>query len=120
MILAAGGWFVVTWTPWAQYELLVYAVTASAGLVLSAALLRGRLVPRPLAGLGMVGCAALLVGVVLDAVGMLSLDSAAGGAFFAPGAVFEIALPVWLLARGFAPPAPGTAPSVPREAVRSS
>lgn len=94
---------VVTRAPWSQYELLVYAATGSAGLVLSRALLRGRLVPRVLGVVGVVGYAALLAGGVLDVVGVLGLGSTGGSAFFVPGAVFEIALPVWLLVKGFSP-----------------
>lgn len=103
VILAVGGWFLLTRTPWAPHELLVYAATGVAGVVLSVALLRGRLVPTPLALLGLLGYAALLAGGVLDAAGVVSLGSAAGAAFYVPGAVFEVALPVWLLVRGFGP-----------------
>ncbi len=118
-ILGVGSWFLVTSTPWTQYELLVYAATGSAGLVLSWALLRGRLVPRALALLGVVGYAVLLLGGLLDAVGVLALGSTAGSVFYLPGGVFEVALPIWLLVKGFSPPGAPAGSSVHRDVVRS-
>lgn len=68
------------------------------GLVLCRVLLRAGLVPRPLALLGLLGYAALLAGSVLEVLGY-----AVGTALSVPGGLFELALGVLLLARGFTP-----------------
>ncbi|MCE1180226.1 MAG: DUF4386 domain-containing protein [Micrococcales bacterium] len=79
---------------------LVLLTTALAGLVLSDALLRGRLAPRWLGWLGVVGFAALFIGVVAAAAGLWSLTSPTAMAAMAVGAVFEIVFPLWLIVRG--------------------
>ncbi len=84
-----------------SYALTVYAVSAVAGILLTHVLLSSGLVPRWLAGLGLVGYASLLLGTALDLAGVVDLSAAAGAAFLAPGGLFEIAFPVLLLARGF-------------------
>jgi len=87
-----------------DYLLWVYVPTGIGGLVLTYLLLVSRLVPRPIAVLGLVGYACLTVGVPLDLLGVLDMDTGAGQALLVPGGLFEIAvLPVWLIARGFAP-----------------
>ncbi|MBP2326556.1 hypothetical protein JOF56_006941 [Kibdelosporangium banguiense] len=83
------------------YELLVYAFSGVGGLALSGLLLRSGLVPRWLATLGIVGYAALLAGVVSDLLGLSRLDSGIGVAFYVPGGLFELALPLLLLVKGF-------------------
>ena len=75
-------------------EPVVYAFTGVGGLVLSVLLLRSGLVPRWLAVLGAVGYAALLAGV---AVGPSDMDIA----YFVPGGLFELLLPILLLVKGF-------------------
>ena len=67
------------------------------GLVLCRVLLRAGLVPRPLAVLGLVGYAALLAGSALEVLGY-----GVGTALSVPGGLFELALGVLLIARGFA------------------
>ena len=83
------------------YEPVVYAFSGVGGLALSAALLRSGLVPRWLAILGVVGYAALLAGVVSQWLGLSELDSGPGIAFYVPGGLFELALPILLLVKGF-------------------
>ncbi len=81
------------------YAPVVYAFTGAGGLVLSALLLRSGLVPRWLAVLGIVGYAVLLVGVAGEALGLSDMDTSF--VFFVPGGLFELVLPVLLLAKGF-------------------
>jgi hypothetical protein len=70
-------------------------------LLLCHVLYTSRLIPRPIALLGFVGYAFLLVwGVVGVLVGR---DPST--ILFVPGAVFELALPAWLLVRGLDPAA---------------
>lgn len=66
------------------------------GLVLCGVLLGAGLVPRPLAVLGLVGYAALLAGSALEVLGY-----GVGTALSLPGGLFELALGVLLIARGF-------------------
>ncbi len=61
-----------------------------------ALLYRSRLIPRPLSALGLLGYTALLVGSVLEIFGFdLQL------LHNLPGGFFELALPIWLLVKGF-------------------
>jgi hypothetical protein len=83
----------------AQYVPVVYAFSGVGGLVLSVLLLRSGLVPRWLAVLGVIGYATLLAGVVFAATGLSDLDS--DFVFFVPGGLFELALPILLLVKGF-------------------
>lgn len=70
---------------------------------LCAVLYRARLIPRLLAALGLIGYAALTIGSALELYGLdLHLMHNL------PGGVFELALPIWLLARGFGPAAAPT------------
>ena len=96
-----------------QYEVavsLIYVCTAVAGVCLVAALRRARLVPRPLVVLGLVGYPTLLVGTVLSLFGVVDLTSGAGVVAVVPGGLFELALPLWLLVKGFGPGRPGDRP----------
>ena len=85
------------------YAPVVYAFTGAGGLVLAALLLRSGLVPRWLAVLGVVGYAALLAGVAGEALGVSDMDSGIGVVFYVPGGLFELVLPLLLLAKGFTP-----------------
>jgi Domain of unknown function (DUF4386) len=88
-------------------HLWVYIPTGVGGLVLTYLLYVSRLVPRPIAVLGLVGYACLLVGVPLDLLGVLDMAAGPGLALFAPGGLFELVLlPVWLIAKGFRSPTP--------------
>lgn len=84
-----------------------------AGLMLCYVLYTAGLVPRLVAGWGLVGYAALLGGSVLEVLGFHP-----GLAIAVPGGLFELFLGVWLVAKGFsssspllsAPLAPPTSP----------
>jgi Domain of unknown function (DUF4386) len=97
-------------------HLWVYIPTAIGGLILTYLLFVSRLVPRPIAVLGLVGYACLLIGVPLDLLGTLDMASGPGLALLVPGGLFEfVLLPIWLIARGFTTPAaalPSTAPAL--------
>jgi len=73
----------------------VYALSGAAGLFLASALLTSRLVLRGLSLLGIVGYAALLLGIA-----DLAPASGAGIAFLAPGGLFELAFPLLSTVRG--------------------
>jgi hypothetical protein len=93
-----------------NHLLWVYIPTGIGGLILNYLLFVSRLVPRPIAILGLVGYALLALGVPLDLLGVLDMNNGAGMALLGPGAVFEVlVLPIWLIAKGFRAPsaAPG-------------
>jgi hypothetical protein len=92
-------------------NLWVYIPTAIGGLIFTYLLVVGRLVPRPIAVLGIVGYASLLLGVLLDLLGVLDMAAGAGMVLLVPGGLFEfVALPIWLIAKGFSS-APAPEPS---------
>lgn len=101
VVVAVGAYFLASRDNWNAYALAVYVPSGMAGLVLSSALLTSRLVPRGLSLLGVVGYAALLLGVVCDLIGIADLTTSAGYAFLVPGGLFELVLPVRLILRGF-------------------
>ena len=87
-----------------NHLLWVYVPTGIGGIILCYLLLIGRLVPRPIAMLGLVGYAALTIGVPLDLLGVLDMSAGAGMLLVVPGGLFElIFLPTWLVAKGFRP-----------------
>ncbi len=85
--------------PW--YENLVYVFTGAGGILLALLLLRSGLTRRWISLLGLVGYPVLLLGVLADMLGVVDLGSNAGAGFFVPGGLFEIVLPLQLLAFGF-------------------
>lgn len=97
------------------YEFGMIALAVS-GLVLCLVLYRARLLPRFLAGWGLLGYAALLGGSVLQVLGVQL-----GSVHVAPGGLWEVFVGVWLVMKGFSaaaaassrPPQPGRAPEVP-------
>ena len=94
----------------AQYSvaiLMIYLVTTAAGMCMSTLLYRSRLIPRPLAVLGVVGYPVLLAGGVLDMFGVVDVTQGVGLVALVPGGVFELILPIWLLAKGFSFPRHG-------------
>jgi len=88
-----------------NHLLWVYIPTAAGGLILTYLLFVSALVPRPIALLGMIGYAALALGVPLDLLGVLDLNKGLGLVLVAPGGLFEVVfLPIWLIAKGFTTP----------------
>jgi hypothetical protein len=60
--------------------------------------------PRPIATLGLIGYPALLAGCVLDLFNLVDVTQGIGLVALVPGGVFELVLPIWLLAKGFSHP----------------
>ena len=93
-----------------NHLLWVYVPTGLGGLILTYLLFVSRLVPRPIAVLGLVGYASLSLGVPLDLLGVLDMNEGPGLALLAPGGLFEFVLmPIWLIAKGFGPSTAGHA-----------
>jgi hypothetical protein len=90
-----------------NHLLWVYVPTGVGGIILSYLLFVSRLVPRPIALLGLTGYVSLTLGVPLDLLGVLDMGAGAGLLLVVPGGLFELVfLPIWLIAKGFtAPPA---------------
>jgi hypothetical protein len=90
-----------------NHMLWVYIPTGIGGLVLTYLLFVSRLVPRPIAVLGLVGYASLTLGVPLDLLGVLDMNVGPGLVLLASGGLFELVfLPIWLIAKGFRSPSP--------------
>jgi hypothetical protein len=90
-----------------NHLLWVYIPTAMGGLILTYLLFVSRIVPRPIAVLGLVGYSCLALGVVLDLLGVLDLNEGAGLVLLVPGGLFEaVAMPIWLIFKGFRPQVP--------------
>lgn len=89
-----------------NHLLWVYIPTGIGGLVLNYLLFVSRLVPRPVAVLGLIGYGLFSLGVPLDLLGVLDMNAGAGMLMLVPGFLFElVVLPIWLIAKGFTPPA---------------
>jgi len=80
---------------------VLYLVTSVGGTILAVLLYRSQLVPSWIAVLGLIGYPVLLVGCVLDMFDMTDVTKGAGLIAIAPGGLFELILPIWLLAKGF-------------------
>jgi hypothetical protein len=88
-----------------NHLLWVYVPTGAGGLILTYLLFVSRLVPRPIAVLGLIGYASLSLGVPLDLLGVLDMNEGLGLLLLAPGGLFEfVFMPIWLIAKGFRPP----------------
>jgi hypothetical protein len=74
------------------------------GILLCSVLFRARLVPRFLAGWGLAGYPIFLAGTVAEIFGIH-----VGVLLAIPGGLFEVAIGIWLLAKGFPRSADGTA-----------
>ena len=103
VIIGLGAWMTTT-RSLVDYEPVIYLFTGSAGLLLTTALARTGLVERPLVRLGAVGYVAILGALPLQLFTSASLDSLPGLLLYVPGALFELFLPLLLLARGFREP----------------
>ncbi|MEV6874085.1 DUF4386 domain-containing protein [Amycolatopsis sp. NPDC051128] len=87
--------------------LMIYLVNTAAGMCMTALLHRSRLVPRWIVWFGVIGYPTLLAGCVLDLFGVLDVTRGIGLTALVPGGLFELILPIWLLARGFSFPRRG-------------
>ncbi len=103
-----------------NHLLWVYIPTGIGGLVLTYLLFVSRLVPRPIAILGLVGYTLLSLGVPLDLLGVLDMGAGPGLLLLVPGGLFEVVfLPIWLIAKGFRTPSSATAFMSPALATAS-
>jgi hypothetical protein len=100
-IVSVGAYMLATNRGVHNYDVLIYPFTASAGLILSYLLYTSRLVPRLLSKLGMLGYIVLLVGIPTALMGFADLNAGWGMSFLVPGGLFELFLPLLLLAKGF-------------------
>lgn len=92
-----------------NYLLWVYIPTGIGGLVLNYLLYVSRLVPRPIAVLGLVGYGLFTLAVPLDLLGVIDMNVGPGMVVLAPGFLFEfVVLPLWLIVKGFTTPSPVT------------
>ena len=99
---ACGAYLLATSEVVPNHLLWVYVPTGIGGIILCYLLFVARLVPRPIALLGLVGYASLTIGVPLDLLGVLDMGAGAGMLLVAPGGLFELVfLPIWLIAKGF-------------------
>jgi hypothetical protein len=88
-----------------NHLLWVYIPTGIGGLILNYLFFTSRMVPRPIAILGLIGYTLLLLVVPLDLVGAVEEGSGTGLALLVPGGLYEfVILPIWLIAKGFRPP----------------
>jgi hypothetical protein len=88
----------------AQYSvaiLMIYLVTAAAGMCMATLLYRSMLVPRWIAVLGLIGYPSLLAGCILDMFDVVDVTRGIGFVALVPGGIFELILPIWLLVKGF-------------------
>jgi len=84
--------------------LMIYLVTSAGGMCMAVLLYRSRLIPRWIAVLGLVGYPSLLIGCALDLFDVVDVTQGVGLVALVPGGLFELILPIWLLAKGFAFP----------------
>jgi hypothetical protein len=99
--------------------LWIYIPTGIGGLVLNHLLFVSRLVPRPVAVLGLVGYGLFTLAVPLDLLGVLDMNAGVGMLVLAPGFLYEfVVLPIWLIAKGFT--APSQARALPTAALASA
>jgi hypothetical protein len=103
-----------------NHLLWVYIPTSAGGLILTHLLYTSRLIPRPIAITGIIGYAALSLGVPLDLLGVLDLNEGPGLVLLVPGGLFEaVLLPIWLIVKGFTSPPSARAFNPPALATTS-
>ena len=85
-----------------NHLLWVYILAGAAGVIFTGLLIASKLVPRPIAGLGLLGYSLILLGVALEFAGAIDMNAGLGQLLIVPGALFEVVvLPIWLFAQGF-------------------
>lgn len=100
-VVAIGVYFLSSHSKWSAYELPVYAISGAAGLVLSSAMLTSRIIPKPIAMLGVIGYPIFLVGSILAMFNVMHVTHGPGLVALVPGGLFELILPFWLFVKGF-------------------
>jgi len=90
---------------------LLYLFTGASGTIFASLLYRSKLVPRPFAVLGLIGYPVLLAGAALAMFGVADVQQGTGMVTMIPGGLFELMLPIWLLAKGFSHPVAAGVPS---------
>jgi hypothetical protein len=90
-----------------------FVVGVGNGLILGYLMLRSRLVPRPMAILGLIGGALICVAGIAMAVGVLELGSPLQMLASAPEFFWELSLGIWLIVKGFSPSRIAPATSAP-------
>src|SRR3954470_2462480 len=98
LLLKVGDWQTITGA-------LLFAVGST---IFSSLLLRGRIVPAPIAWLGVVGSALPVVTLAIQLTGVPV--GAIGNLVWLPVALFEFTVALWLIIRGAATPAPLSRP----------
>jgi hypothetical protein len=81
--------------------LMIYLVTTAAGMCMAILLYRSRLIPRWIATLGLISYPVLLLGCIGDMYNVVDVTQGVGLIALVPGGLFELILPIWLLAKGF-------------------
>jgi len=103
-----------------NHLLWVYIPTGAGGLILNYLLFVSQLAPRPIAVLGLVGYLLLSVGVPLDLLGVVDMNTGPGMVLLVPGFLFEfVVFPIWLIAKGFSSPLPAQELRSPAVATQS-
>ena len=104
-----------------NHLLWIYIPTGIGGLVLNYLLFVSRLVPRPIAVLGLVGYGLFTLGVPLDLLDVLNMNEGIGMLILAPGFLFEfVVLPIWLIVKGFTSPSYPTGVPSPAPATATA
>ncbi|MBW3606035.1 MAG: DUF4386 family protein, partial [Actinobacteria bacterium] len=70
-------------------------------MMLSCLLYKAQLVPTWLSWLGIVGYIAIVAAIPTTLLNIATLDSGVGMLLYVPGGLFELLLPILLIARGF-------------------
>lgn len=84
---------------------MVFLFTGMSGIVFTYLLYRTKLVPRPIAVLGLIGYPLLIVGAILYMFHLIDFLQGVGLVFAWVVGLFELILPMWLIIRGFNSPA---------------
>ncbi len=82
-----------------------YCAGIENGLILGYLMYRSRLVPRPIAVLGLIGGALAFVAATAELFELFGQTSTTGGILLVPETLFEAAIGIWLTFKGFRPSA---------------